>query len=176
MKNTLISVALFCSLPAAAEVLQVENHGFMIKNTSSTAATPQQVYTALTENVDNWWPKDHSWWRGTFSIDPVAGGCFCEIAGDKQARHMQIAHVAPPVRLVMEGGLGPLQQMGISGALTWSITPSQNEDATQITLTYNVHGISPSGFEELASVVDRVQASQLQALADYVSAGHTATP
>ncbi len=170
MKHALLlgSIAL-AILPVKADVRLVNAHGFMLENTRMTEARPEAVYRALVQDVDKWWPKDHSWWRGSFSIDPVAGGCFCEKKGSSQAQHMIIVRAAPPSLLVMEGGLGPLQQMGVSGALSWSVNRPQGEQRTTVTLTYNVHGISESGFAQLASIVDVVQASQLSALTDYVN-------
>lgn len=170
MKNALILI--LCTLvasPCFADVKLATDHGFMIENSSQTDASPDRVYAILVEEVDNWWPKDHSWWRGTFSIEQTPGGCFCENADDKQAQHMRIVHLAPPTTLVMVGGLGPLQQMGISGALTWSVEEQSESGRTTVTLTYNVHGVSEHDFTQLARAVDNVQASQLKALTDYAS-------
>jgi uncharacterized protein YndB with AHSA1/START domain len=150
-----------------AEVKHVDVHGFIIENTIATERTPEQVCYALTNNIDDWWPKDHSWWRGTFSIDARAGGCFCETNTDKSAEHMRIVFVEPNKTLRMSGGLGPLQGMGMSGALDWQLLPT--EKGTQVTLTYRVHGINEGGFSELAPIVAHVQGLQLNALKDFLS-------
>ena len=65
------------------------------------------------------------------------------------------------------GGLGPLQSMGMYGALDWQFTQPSPEQTT-ITLRYHVQGFSENGYAELAPVVDKVQAIQLNALANYL--------
>ena len=73
----------------------VSDHGFIVTNTISSKVTPDEMWHALVNDVDLWWPKDHSWWgkQGKFSIEPLAGGCFCEVAGQRSAVHMQISFV-----------------------------------------------------------------------------------
>ena len=68
----------------------------------------------------------------------------------------------------MRGGLGPLQAMGVAGAMTFDLEASG--DGTPITLTYAVGGYSPGegGLGSLAEVVDGVVRSQLESLARYV--------
>jgi hypothetical protein len=58
----------------------------------------------------------------TVTVDARAGGCFCEIARDRLAQHMQVVFAEPERMLRMIGGLGPLQGMGLSGVLEWRIT------------------------------------------------------
>ncbi|MEW9796736.1 SRPBCC domain-containing protein [Alteromonas sp. CYL-A6] len=173
----LLSLTSIIALPALSDVVLVNDNGFILANTARANAPQERVYQALIEDVDNWWPKDHSWWRGTFSIDPVGGGCFCEIKGAHQAQHMDIAFVDPPSTLVMRGGLGPLQQMGVSGALTWSLTEQTDDGGTYttITLRYHAQGITEGGFTDFAPIVDKVQALQLNALAEYASNHASAT-
>ncbi|MBD3584644.1 SRPBCC domain-containing protein [Salinimonas sp. HHU 13199] len=147
---------------AFAEVTEVSEHGFVIRNSFVTRQPADTVWLSLINDVDNWWPKDHSWWEGTFSINATAGGCFCERKNNKSAEHMRVSYVDPPVSLVMTGGLGPLQSMGVYGALNWQITPDDGQ--TRVTLTYQAQGYLPSGFKQLAPVVDQVQAGQLARL------------
>lgn len=146
----------------------VSDHGFIVTNTISSKVTPDEMWNALVNDVDLWWPKDHSWWgkQGKFSIEPLAGGCFCEVAGQRSSVHMQISFVEPNKLLRMTGGLGPLQGMGMHGALDWVF--ETNEETTTITLTYRVSGINPEGFEQLAPIVAKVQGIQLNALKAYV--------
>lgn len=153
--------------PAQAEVQAASAHGFVISNEASTRLPVDRVWRALTQDVDLWWPKDHSWWRGTFSIDARAGGCFCEVKHNKSAQHMQVVLVEPGKKLIMTGGLGPLQAMGVNGALTWQLT--KQGSGTTVTVSYRVHGFNPDGFEQLAPVVDTVQAAQLSRLVAYVN-------
>ena len=169
IKHIILPLCLCVSvdLLAAPKVLHVADYGFAVENTATINATKSAVWKALTEEVDNWWPKDHTWWgaQGTLSIDTHAGGCFCEISGVKSAEHMRISFVEPSKLLRMTGGLGPLQGMGLHGALDWQL--SEKDGVTKVTLTYRVSGYSPEGYEKLAPIVAQVQGLQLQGLVDY---------
>ena len=79
---------------------------------------------------------------------------------------MRISFVDPSKLMRMTGGLGPLQGMGMFGALEWKFETI--ERGTEITMTYRVNGISPDGFAELAPIVDRVQAIQLGGLENLI--------
>ncbi len=171
MKKT-IGLLIVFFLPmnnALAELQYLADTGFIVENKVEIAADVATSWKAFVEDVDNWWPKDHSWWldQGTFTIDPRAGGCFCERASDgRSAEHMRISFVDPGKMLTMTGGLGPLQGMGMFGALTFTFTESDR--GTVVTMTYKVNGINPDGFEELAPVVDMVQGLQIGGLKTFL--------
>ena len=168
MKKLISLCLLLLCIPSLsqAKVLHVAEHGFVVENKQSIALKKSVVWRALVDNVDQWWPKDHSWWKGKFSIDEFAGGCFCEVNGTQSAEHMRISFVDPHNTLRMTGGLGPLQQMGMHGALDWKF--SDDDGQTTVTLTYSVSGIRAEGFSDLAPIVARVQGMQLAALFNYL--------
>ncbi|GAA0859681.1 SRPBCC domain-containing protein [Aliiglaciecola litoralis] len=169
----LIFLVLNCAAAlAASKVKFVSENGFIVTNQFTTERHADVVWAALVEDVDKWWPKDHTWWgvEGKLKIDPMAGGCFCEVAEKRSAEHMRISFVEPEKLLRMTGGLGPLQGMGMHGALDWQI--QQQQDHIQVTLTYRVSGINPDGFEQLAKIVAQVQGLQLEALQNYVNRTH----
>lgn len=64
--------------PASADVLYTGDTAFAVENRVQIQQPADRVWQILVQQVDQWWPKDHSWWGGTFSIAPHAGGCFCE--------------------------------------------------------------------------------------------------
>ena len=160
---------------AHAEVKDVSPGGFTIENSQVVPVDAMTAWTALVEDVGRWWPADHTWWgdASRLSIQPRAGGCFCEINGAQQAWHMTVTFVDPGKLLRMTGGLGPLQGMGLDGALEWRLAAA--EGGTRITLYYRAGGYSPDDLGKFVPVVDRVQAVQLGGLADYLRA-RTATP
>lgn len=153
---------------SAPEVKFVSDFGFVVENQITTRKSAEQVRNALIHHIDEWWPKDHSWWgaQGKFYIEPRAGGCFCEISDDKSAEHMHIAFVEPQTLLRMTGGLGPLQGMGMYGALDWRF--EQHDKLTKVVLTYTVNGAHPDGFASLAPIVAQVQGQQLMGLKTFV--------
>ena len=169
------SILAFTANPTYAEVTALANHGFTIQNQIDTPVSALEAWDYLVNDVDQWWPKDHSWWgdEGTFSIDAKAGGCFCEIAGQRSAQHMMVSFVDQGKLLRMTGGLGPLQGMGMFGALNWQFSPS--ERGTTITLTYQVNGVVEGGFEKLAPIVDKVQAQQLNQLKQWIYSATSST-
>ena len=164
----LVAAVLGASGQARAEVKDAAASGFTVENARVVPVDARTAWQALVDNVDAWWPKDHSWWgqASRLSIDPVAGGCFCERDSARQAQHMQVAFVEPGKLLRMTGGLGPLQGMGLHGALEFRLTPEG--EGTRIVLWYRAGGYTPDDLSKFAPIVDRVQGQQLAALADYL--------
>ncbi|MBT2748883.1 MULTISPECIES: SRPBCC domain-containing protein [unclassified Lysobacter] len=156
---------------AGAAVKDVTANGFTIENEQTVAADPATVWKALVGDVDRWWPKDHTWWgaASTLSIDPRAGGCFCEIGrdGKQQALHMTVSFVDPGKTLRLLGGLGPLQGMGLSGAMEFRLSAAK-DGGTRIVLYYRAGGYSPDDLSKFVPVIDKVQGLQLGGLADYL--------
>ena len=161
-------VALYA--PASlARVLDSSAAGFTVENTATVAVDQAAAWDGLVNHVDEWWPKDHSWFGkdGKFSIDARADGCFCEKAGDRQARHMGIAFVDPGHLLRMLGGLGPLAGMGLTGTLDWTLEPVAG--GTRITLRYVAGGYTTTDLKKFAQTVDQVQGVQLGGLATFLA-------
>lgn len=161
-------LTLFTATNSQAEVLFLADTGFMVKNETLIKTNRQAVWQVFIKQVEQWWPSDHTWWgdAGTLTIEPFAGGCFCEKYNDKSAEHMRVTFVDPFYSMRMTGGLGPLQAMGMYGALDWTFT--ENKQGTLVTMTYKVNGINPEGFAKLAPIVDQVQAIQLAGLANWI--------
>lgn len=161
---------LLFSAPALSEVQHAAPDGFTLSNARVVPVAPEVAFRALVEDVGRWWPAGHTWWgdASKLSIQPRAGGCFCEIDGERQAWHMTVAFVDPPRLLRMTGGLGPLQGMGLNGALEWRF--AAEGDGTRITLHYVVGGYSAGDLSAFAPTVDSVQAQQLGGLATHLGA------
>lgn len=156
---------------ASAAVKDAAANGFSIENEQVVPVDQATAWQALVGDVDRWWPKDHSWWgaQSKLSIEPRAGGCFCEagLDGQQQALHMTVSFVDPGKTLRLLGGLGPLQGMGLSGAMEFRLAPADS-GGTRITLSYRAGGYTPDDLSKFAPVVDKVQGQQLLGLADYL--------
>ncbi len=171
----LSSFLLVCNSNVHADVKFATETGFSITNVSKSSAPIEAVYSHFVQHIDMWWPKDHTWWKGTLSIDERAGGCFCESKDNASAQHMQVTYIQPNKKVVMTGGLGPLQEMGMFGALTWQFDEQENGEGTTVTLTYTASGHihfngKPASLDEakgLVKVVDQVQEQQLSALTSF---------
>lgn len=170
MPRIVLMVLLLISTPLSAKVLHSTATGFAIENSVTVPVDADTAWKALVKDVDRWWPKDHSWFgaEGRFRIEPRAGGCFCETAGKREALHMTVNHVDPGKLLRMLGGLGPLQGMGLHGALEWRLVAV--EGGTRITLHYVVGGYTNQDLVKFAPVVDHVQSLQLGGLARWLGA------
>lgn len=158
--------------PARGAVLDASARGFTLENTVTVPVAPGAAWAAMVDDVDRWWPKDHTWWaaESRLTIEPRAGGCFCERAaeGGREARHLQVVHAEPGRTLRMVGGLGPLQGMGMHGVFEASFAPV--DGGTRVTWRYRAGGYTPDDLSKLAPVVDRVQAQQLAGLARHLGA------
>jgi hypothetical protein len=168
IRAAMLATALLAAGTARAEVKDATASGFTLENSQVVPVDAGTAWRALVDDVGKWWPKDHTWWgdAANLSIDATAGGCFCERNGAQQAQHMTVVFVDPGQTLRMTGGLGPLQGMGLHGALEFRFAPV--EGGTKITLWYRAGGYTPDDLSKFVAVVDRVQAQQLGGLADHL--------
>lgn len=168
----IVAAMFFANQSAHAEVLDSSASGFSMSNRISVPTDPDATFAALVNDIDQWWPKDHSWWgqASTFSIEARAGGCFCERNGAQQALHMTVTHVDPGKLLRMTGGLGPLQGMGLHGVLEFRLSAAE-EGGTTVEMYYRAGGYTPDDLSKFAAVVDQVQALQIGGLKRHLSPG-----
>jgi hypothetical protein len=161
-------VALVFATAAQAKVIGSNASGFLIENSAVVPTDTRTAWKALVEDVGKWWPADHTWFGHSenLHIDARAGGCFCEIEGQRQVLHMTIGFVDPGNMLRMLGGLGPLQGMGMYGALDWKFEPV--DGGTRITLRYQAGGYAGTDLAAMLPVIDQVQGVQLGGLADFL--------
>jgi len=155
-----------------AEVLEVSPSGFVSEHKLVLATTPGQAFTALTKDVALWWDAGHSYGgkASAFSMQLSEGGCFCEVlAGGGFVEHMRVVHVRHGRQITLQGGLGPLQSMGVAGSMVFSLDPQGQQ--TLLTYRYTVGGFSSGALQNLAEPVDRVQLGQLRRLQQYVATG-----
>jgi uncharacterized protein YndB with AHSA1/START domain len=164
------ALAILSSLPARAELQSSSPNGFSMEQRIEVSQDIERTWAALTGEIDAWWPRDHTWWgaESKLSLRLRAGGCFCERAGARQAEHLRVVYVDPPHSLRLVGGLGPLQGMGLYGALQFSLKALEG-GGTEVRMSYVAGGYGTRDLVEFAPVVDRVQALQLDGLRQYLS-------
>lgn len=160
--------------PASAEVKSVSDIGFVVEKTVMVTASTTQVFAVLTK-PSLWWSSAHSWSGDAknLSLDPRAGGCFCEslrkVRGEVE--HARVVHIVPDKMLRLSGALGPLQGEAVTGTLTWTLKP--NGAQTEITQSYVVGGYLRPGAKTLAAPVDAVLSEQLTRLATHIDTHKT---
>jgi Activator of Hsp90 ATPase homolog 1-like protein len=150
--------------PAAATITVTEN-GFAIENVVTAYAAPEVLWPALIEPRRYWNPQhSYSANAANFTLEVKAGGCFCETLGDGgSVEHMRVVMVLPNRQLRLVGGLGPLQQEGVAGSLTWTLKPV--DGGTEVTQTYVVGGHLQADKATMAPLVGKVLGEQLTRLA-----------
>ncbi len=171
---TLAAAALALSAPAAAELTQTSDSGFVSRHEVVVDASPKDVWLALISPA-GWWRSEHTWSgeAANLMLTPQAGGCFCETIPevDEPGRftlqgsveHMRVIQAYPERALRMQGALGPLQSEPVIGILTIAI--SETEQGTRIVWEYNVGGTMRYEVPVIAKAVDAVMGAQLGALA-----------
>jgi hypothetical protein len=86
-----------------------------------------------------------------------------------------VIYISAPETLRLDGALGPLQQSGVTGALTWTVKAAEGGGST-ITQEYSVGGYLQGGFYEMAPLVDWVMATQVSRLKRFLETGDPAAP
>ena len=157
--------ALLATAPAGAEVKSAEAGGFEVEAKAVVAATPAEAYDML-GRIGEWWNKEHTYSgdSANLRLKLKVGGCFCERIpdGGGEIEHMRVIYARPGVTLRLQGGLGPLQELGVAGVLTWSLKPVPG--GTEVVQIYRVGGYVKGGADKLAPIVDMVMAEQLEGL------------
>lgn len=170
MKRTLWwatpAVAFWMVQPALADVIQAREGDFTIENKVTVQAAAKTAYDQLV-SVADWWNSDHTWSGSAknLTLDPHAGGCFCEkLADGGSVQHGRVIFAQPGVMLRLDSALGPLQEMPVTGVLTFKFAPGEKGGATAITLNYRVSGAFTLESAKLAPIVDQVLRDQLERL------------
>lgn len=157
--------------PAVAEVYQKADNGFVLRHVAEVKAGPDEAWGALIR-LGEWWGKQHTYSgdSANMSIDPRAGGCWCEILPNKDSpraaprgsiEHMRVLYAEQGRALRMAGGLGPLQSEPVTGVLTITLKP-RDDGGTRVQWEYVVGGYFRYKVDQIAPLVDSVLAEQLQ--------------
>ena len=80
---------------------------------------------------------------------------------------MWVVNVQRGRSITLRGGLGPLQSMAVTGAMTFVFEP--HPQGTLLKYSYQVGGYLPGGLQALAGPVDQVQLGQLQRLQAFLA-------
>ncbi len=184
MKNHFAALGALLLLPllCRAEVADSAANGFRMKVTLEIAAAPGDVYRALVQHVGDWWNPEHTYSGDShnLSIEEKAGGCFCEKLPNQGAvKHLEVVYLAPGKGLVLAGGLGPLQSLGASGAMSIQLSPVAKEGdsgkpATKLEMTYSVSGYLAKGMNTWAEPVNAMLTEQFTRLKSYIEHGDPA--
>jgi uncharacterized protein YndB with AHSA1/START domain len=174
--QTLLCLLLAAAAPAAhAEVKAAATDSLLIVHSARIDAAPARIY-ALLPAIGRWWSSSHTYSgdAANLTLDPEAGGCFCERWKDGTVVHGRVILAMRDQMLRIDTALGPLQSKAVTGALTFQLVPDGN--ATVLTLTYRVNGASGSALDKDAPAVDRVLGEQFARFTRLVETGKPGAP
>jgi hypothetical protein len=168
-----LAVAMATALLAPSvrgETAAVSPTGVVVTHRKELQATPRQVFEAI-GRVDRWWNGQHSYSgdAAKLSLDLSGGGCFCERWDGGSVQHAEVIGVGKDAYVRLQGALGPLQELPVTGVLTFSMKAVDGR--TQLNVTYRVAGAADGGLEKWAAAVDRVIGEQVGRLAAFVDTG-----
>lgn len=155
---------------ARAEVVETSAAGFRLKFVQQVAVPPAKLFQALGE-WGRWWSDDHTYSgkAANMSLPLKLGGCLCEtLPGGGGVQHGQVVMLIPDRVLRLNAPLGPLQDEGVSAALTFVLKPAAG--GLELTTTMNVGGVRPD-LLKAAPAVDGVLGEGLSRLKRYAETG-----
>ena len=176
MKETLnrtLLIILFVSSAVAAlkaEVIDSSAHGFTVRSTIVVKGSAKQAYQRFVKEVGKWWDSEHTYTgkASNLSIDARLGGYFSEkLPGGGFVEHMRVVYADPGKILRMAGGLGPMQELGVAGAMTIAFV--EKDSKTEVTMTFAAGGYMKQGLGSIAGIVDKVLSLQMSGYQAYAN-------
>ena len=174
--GSLLCLLLAATAPVAhAEIKAAASDGFLIVHSARIDAAPARIY-ALLPAIGRWWNSSHTYSgdAANLTLDPQAGGCFCERWNDGAVAHGRVILAMRDKLLRIETALGPLQSKAVTGVLTFQLAPDGN--ATVLTLAYRVNGSSASALDKDAPAVELVLGEQFARFTRLVETGKPDAP
>jgi hypothetical protein len=152
-------------VPAHAEVKASAPDGLVFQYKGQMPIGRQDVWKRLVA-LGSWWSDAHTYSgsASNMTVDPMAGGCWCEVWPGGEVEHGRVLLAMPGQMLRLSTALGPLQDLGVSGALTVTLQDGGASGATSIVWDYKVVGSSLTNLEPLAKAVDGVMQEQFDRL------------
>jgi hypothetical protein len=174
-----LGMVLGCSLGSAAqaEIVNAGPNGFNLRHVIEAPNVAAPVIWAALADIAKWWDPEHTYSGDArnLSLEPVVRGCFCErLSLYAGIEHATVVYAQPAKTLRLIGALGPLQEFGVTGALTWQIEAAGG--GSKVTMTYNVGGFADRPLSDWAPIVDEVLSGQAKRLGRFVTAGTPESP
>jgi len=173
MRAFIFALAAFTALaaPAGAEVTASDANGFLITHSAEIPLDRETAWARLVE-IGRWWNDAHTYSgvAANMSLEPRAGGCFCETweNGAASVEHGRVVLAIPGHVLRLYAALGPLQETGAAGVLSAQFT--ETDGRLTAAMTYRVSGPESANLAALAPIVDQVLGEQFAGLLRYAGA------
>lgn len=156
---------------ALAEVKTAAEGRLVLENTVVIDAPPAKVYAALCK-VGDWWDSAHTYSgkASNMTVELKAGSCWCEtIPGGGSIKHGEVVLAWPEKFVRLEAPLGPMQDMGVATALTYTLEPAEG-GKTKVVQSYKVSGLDAAALKG-APLFDMVIGGGLKRFKSYVETG-----
>lgn len=170
---SLVLAALALAGAARAEILDSQANGFTVRETRLVAAPPERVWATLLRPA-LWWSPAHTFSNDSanLTLDARPGGDWVENLPGGGVRHLTVVFLKPMKLLRLEGALGPLQELGVTGHLTVTLEPQA--DGVRVTLLYDAGGHAQGSLgDRFAAPVNAVLDEQLGRLKTAAETGRT---
>jgi hypothetical protein len=164
--GSIVVAACLQGTPLHAAVVGGNSGGFTVREEVEFAGPPASAWKRLID-IGSWWDPQHTYsgHSSNLSLTLEPGGCWCErLENGGFVRHLEVVLVIPEKTLRLTGGLGPLQGLGATGALTFTLR-SASPAVTTVIAEYSVAGYSKEGLSSIAGSVDQVLGEQLRRFA-----------
>ena len=158
---------------ARGEIVSAGPAGFNLRHVAEVPNFPPPVIWAALADVGKWWDSKHTYSGDArnLTLEPFVRGCFCEkLSLYAGIEHAYVVYAQPARTLRLVGALGPLQEFGVTGSLTWQIEAAAG--GSKITVTYNVGGFADRPLADWAPIVDEIIGAQVKRLARFVATGN----
>lgn len=164
LRMGLLAVVAMAPMAVRAELKLAADDGLLVEHRYQVKASPERTWDALM-HPEGWWPNDHTWSgsAANLSLQPEAGGCFCERWPQGSAEHGRVVMIRTNQLLRISGALGPLQEMAVVGVLTIQLAAS--DEGTVVVVSYRVSATPAHQLLALSGVVDEVVRGQFSGLA-----------
>jgi uncharacterized protein YndB with AHSA1/START domain len=162
--------ALLVPTVGQAEVTAQSAAGFTLAQRVEVKAAPEKLFEAI-GHVDRWWNPEHTYSgeAANLKLELSAGSCFCERWGGNSVAHAHVVNVIRDKLVRMDGALGPLQELAVTGI--WTLAIGVVEGKTVLRVTYRVVGPADAGLERWPAKVDEVLSMQTARLVAYAETG-----
>lgn len=173
----IVGLALSCSGAARAEIVSAGPSGFNIRHVTELPNITAPVVWAALADIGKWWDPEHTYSGDSrnLTLEPFVRGCLCEkLSLYAGIEHATVVYAQPAKTLRLKGAIGPLQEFGVSGSMTWQIEPAGG--GSRITLSYSAGGFADRPLADWAPIVDEVLGGQLQRLERFITLGNAEPP
>lgn len=164
MRIVLALVCLMASAPALAAVEASAADGFVVRHEITVPADRQRAFAEVI-HPELWWSDAHTWSgsAANLSLDPRAGGCWCEKWDRGEAEHGVVIRLLADENLRVRAAFGPLQAMALNGVFDLTVADVEG-GGTRIVATFRVNGPASAQLDKLAAPVDGVIGEQVERL------------